>query len=142
MLAPVAADDPLIAIVRLRRAELTEQTGRSEDALHQLEQIAHDYPDRPEPYGAQGDILRAGHRYADAVAAYDKAVARVGKPGRADWPLFYDRGIALERSKDWPRAEADFMTALNLAPDQPYVLNYLGYSWTEQGRNLARRRGR
>jgi tetratricopeptide (TPR) repeat protein len=140
MLAPVAADDPLIAIVRLHRAELTEQTGRSEDALNLLDQIAHDYPDRPEPYGGQGDILRSSHRYADAVAAYDKAVARLGKPGRLDWPLFYDRGIALERTKDWNRAEADFLTALELAPDQPYVLNYLGYSWTEQGRNLPRAR--
>jgi tetratricopeptide (TPR) repeat protein len=140
MLAPVPADDPLIAIVRLHRAELTEETGRTEDALHQLEQIARDYPDRPDPYIGEGDILRAGHRYADAVAAYDKAAARVGKPSKLDWPLFYDRGIALERSKDWGRAEADFMTALSLAPDQPYVLNYLGYSWTEQGRNLAKAR--
>ena len=140
LLASVPADDPLIAVVRLHRAELTEQTGRSEEALHQLEQIAHDYPDRPEAYGGQGDILRASHRYADAVAAYDKAVARIAKPGRLDWPLFYDRGIALERTKDWTRAEADFMTALSLAPDQPFVLNYLGYSWTEQGRNLPRAR--
>jgi len=140
LLAPVAASDPLIGIVRLRRAVLTEQTGLSEDALHQLEQIARDYPDRPEPYVSQGDILRAQHRYADAVSAYDKAVARVGTPSRLDWPLFYDRGIALERSKDWPRAEGDFTTALRLAPDQPYVLNYLGYSWAEQGRNLVRAR--
>ena len=140
MLAPVADDDPLLAIVRLRRAELTEETGRSEDALRQLEQVAHDFPNQPEPYIAQGDILRAAHRYPDAAAAYDKAVARVGKPVRQDWALFYDRGIALERSKDWTRAEADFMTALSLVPDQPYVLNYVGYSWTEQGRNLTRAR--
>jgi tetratricopeptide (TPR) repeat protein len=140
LLAPVAADDPLIGIVRLHRAILTEQIGRREDALHQLEQMARDYPDRPEPYLSQGDILRAQHRYADAVTAYDSAVARVGTPTRLDWPLFYDRGIALERSKDWPRAENDFLTALKLAPDQPYVLNYLGYSWAEQGHNLARAR--
>jgi len=140
LLAPVAADDPLIGIVRLHRASLTEQIGRPEDALHQLEQIAHDYPDRPEPYISQGDILRAQHHYADAVTAYDKAVARVGTTTRLDWPLFYDRGIALEQSKDWPRAEGDFLTALRLAPDQPYVLNYLGYSWAEQGHNLPRAR--
>jgi Flp pilus assembly protein TadD len=140
LLAPIAADDPLIGIVRLHRASLTEQIGRPEDALHQLEQIAHDYPDRPEPYISQGDILRAQHHYADAVTAYDKAVARVGTTTRLDWPLFYDRGIALEQSKDWPRAESDFLTALKLAPDQPYVLNYLGYSWAEQGHNLPRAR--
>jgi tetratricopeptide (TPR) repeat protein len=140
VLAPVAADDPLIGLVRLHRAALTDLAGRSEDALHQLEQIAHDYPDRSEPYMSEGDILRAEHRYADAVAAYDKAVARVGTAERDDWPLYYDRGIALERSKDWSRAEGDFLTALKLAPEQPYVLNYLGYSWTEQGRNLPRAR--
>ena len=140
LLVPVAADDPLIAIVRLRRAVLTEETGRTEDALHELEQIARDYPDRSEPHASMGDILRAKHRYADAVVAYDRAAAQLGTPTRADWPLFYDRGIALERSKDWPRAEADFLTALTLAPDQPYVLNYLGYSWTEQGRNLPKAR--
>jgi tetratricopeptide (TPR) repeat protein len=140
MLEPVAADDPLIGVVRLHRSVLAEQVGRSEDALHQLEEIARDYPTRPEPYMSQGDILRTGHRYAEAVTAYDKAVARLGTPARQDWPLFYDRGIALERAKDWGRAESDFLTALRLAPDQPYVLNYLGYSWTEQGRNLARAR--
>jgi len=140
LLTPVTADDPLIGIVRLHRATLTEEIGRPEDALHQMEQIARDYPDRPEPYISQGDILRVQHHYTDAVAAYDKAIARVGTPTRLDWPLFYDRGIALEQSKDWPRAESDFLTALKLAPDQPYVLNYLGYSWTEQGHNLPRAR--
>jgi tetratricopeptide (TPR) repeat protein len=140
ILAPVAADDPLIGIVRLHRAALTEQTGRTEDALHELEQIAHDYPGRPEPYASQGDILRTKHRYTDAAAAYDKAVARLTTPNRQDWPLYYDRGIALERARQWSRAEADFLTALELAPEQPYVLNYLGYSWTEQGRNLQRAR--
>ena len=140
MLGPVSNDDPLIAIVRLRRAALMEQTGQTEDALRLLASIADDYPDRPEPYAAQGDILRGKHRYADAVTAYDKAAARLGKASRANWPLFYDRGIALERAHDWARAESDFLTALQLAPDQPYVLNYLGYSWTEQGRNLAKAR--
>ena len=140
VLAPVGADDPLSSVVRLRRAALTEETGRTEEALRMLEQIAHDFPDRPEPYAMQGDILRSQHRYTDAVAAYDHAVARVPAPSRANWPLFYDRGIALERSKDWPRAEADFLTALKLAPEQPYVLNYLGYSWSEQGHNLSKAR--
>ncbi len=140
ILAPVAADDPVIAIVRLRRAQLTEVTGHSEDALHQLAEIARDFPDQPGPYIAQGDILRAAHRYAEAAAAYDKAVTLVGKPSPQDWALFYDRGIALERSKEWDRAESDLLTALSLFPDQPYVLNYLGYSWAEQGRNLPRAR--
>ncbi len=140
VLAPVPADDPLIAVVRLRRAVLTERLGNTEDALRQLDAMAHEYPDRPEPLIVKGDILRGKKRFGDAVAAYDTAVGRVPNPGRANWPLFYDRGIALERAHQWPRAEADFQKALELSPDQPAVLNYLGYSWAEQGRNLARAR--
>ena len=57
-------------------------------------------------------------------------------PGTNDWPLFYARGVALERAKNWTAAEADLQTALKLSPDQPSVLNYLGYTWVDQGKNL------
>ncbi len=57
-------------------------------------------------------------------------------PDRSNWTLFYFRGICFERSKQWPKAEADFKKALELYPDQPQVLNYLGYSWVDRGVNL------
>ena len=57
-------------------------------------------------------------------------------PSASNWTLFYFRGICYERSKQWPKAEADFKKALELNPDQPLVLNYLGYSWVDQGLNL------
>ena len=140
LLDPVSDHDPLIGLVRLRRAVLTEELGHAEDAIHSLDQLAQDYPDRPEPLVAEGEALRSQHRYADAVQAYDRAVSRVPNPTRADWPMYYDRGIALERSNQWAKAEADFEKALQLSPDQPFTLNYLGYSWAEQGRNLPRAR--
>lgn len=83
-----------------------------------------------------GDLLRGKERFAEAVVAYDKAMARIGAVEPRHWALLYSRGIALERSKQWPRAEADFLKALELNPDQPYVLNYLGYSWVEHGIHL------
>src|SRR5690606_16124011 len=55
------------------------------------------------------------------------------EPGQ--WVLYYTRGIAHERTKDWPAAEADFRKALELRPDQPAVLNYLGYSYLERKEN-------
>jgi Flp pilus assembly protein TadD len=85
---------------------------------------------------ALGDFLRIDERYREAVTAYDTAHDRAAD--EADWRLYYTRGIALERAKLWDRAESDFLKALELEPDQPLVLNYLGYSWIEQGQNLAR----
>lgn len=138
VLAPVAASDPLFAVVRLRRVELTVQTGDTDSALRQLDQLARDFPSQADIPAMQGDILRGKRRFTEAVAAYDRAVALTPHPTAENWPLFYDRGVALDRAHQWPRAEADLETALRLSPDQPDVLNYLGYTWAERGENLVR----
>jgi len=140
VLKPVAANDPLVSVVRLREASLQARLGDTDGALKLLDMVAAANPDRPEPYAMRGDILREQKRYADAVAAYDMAVSKIAKPDRSNWPLFYERGISHERAGDWPKAEADFLHALELSPDEPDVLNYLAYSWTEQGKNLTRAR--
>jgi tetratricopeptide (TPR) repeat protein len=140
MLASVANDDPLIAVVRLQRAALSERLGHTEEAMHELQRIAHDYPDSPIPAMREGDLLRGKQRFADAIAAYDRAIGRIKTPGPTDWLAFYDRGICYERVRQWSKAEADFTHALTLAPDQPFVLNYLGYSWADMGQNLTRAR--
>jgi len=140
MLNEVPATDPLIAIVQLRRAALVDRLGRSDDAMHDLERMARDYPDSPLPDQQRGDILRSKQRFPDAAQAYDKAIARISRPTASDWILFYDRGVAEERSRQWQKAEADFHHALELSPDQPFVLNYLGYSWADMGHHLTEAR--
>jgi tetratricopeptide (TPR) repeat protein len=140
VLAPVADDDPLFSVAALRQAALLEQSGNTTAALAVLDKLTRALPDRPEPLSMRGDILRGQKRFAEAVVSYDMAVARVARPDRTNWPLFYERGIALERSQNWSRAEADFQHALQLSPDEPLVLNYLAYSWTEQGVNLPQAR--
>ncbi|MEO1065674.1 MAG: tetratricopeptide repeat protein, partial [Actinomycetota bacterium] len=88
-----------------------------------------------------GNLLRGRERFVEAAEAYDRALDRIGEDlDQRHWSLLYARGIALERSKQWPRAETDFLRALELEPEQPYVLNYLGYSWVEQGVNIDRAR--
>jgi tetratricopeptide (TPR) repeat protein len=140
MLAAVGNDDPLIAVIRLQRAALAERLGNTEDAMRDLQRIARDYPSSPLPAMREGDILRSKQRFTDAIAAYDRAIARIGEPAPSDWLVFYDRGICYERSRQWVKAEADFQRALKLAPDQPFVLNYLGYSWADMGQNLVQAR--
>jgi tetratricopeptide (TPR) repeat protein len=83
-----------------------------------------------------GGIYAQYDRFADAAALYDRAIARISNPSKDDWNLFYRRGIAFERTKQWEKAEADFKKALELSPDEPDVLNYLGYSWVDMGINL------
>ncbi|WP_254453735.1 tetratricopeptide repeat protein [Siccirubricoccus sp. G192] len=134
----IATDDPLAPVVGLRRAALLDKLDRTEEAVAVLRQLAAAYPTMPQPPARLGDLLRRRNRFPEAAAAYDQALARTSQPGARDWPLFYARGIARERSGDWARAEEDLLHALQLAPEQPYVLNYLGYSWAEQGKNLDR----
>jgi len=140
LLASVTAEDTLSGIVRLRRAGLAAKLEHTEEGLRDLDQLARDYPDTSLPYALQADILRQKSRYTEAVAAYDRAIARIVAPKRNTWSLFYARGVAHDRAHDWPHAESDLQRAMELAPDQPYVLNYLGYSWADQGNNLPRAR--
>ncbi len=123
---------------RLKVAANLEALEKFDEAEKLLRAMGAEHADRVDPLTQLGNLLRAREKFADAVTAYDQAMARVGKVEERHWSMFYTRGIALERSKQWPRAEADFLKALELQPNQPYVLNYLGYSWIDQGINLDR----
>jgi Flp pilus assembly protein TadD len=128
---------PLAWTGGLSAARNLDRMERFDEAEAVLRKLARQRPDDPEPLGELGDILRKRERFAEAVAAYDEAFGRIPEVNARHWRLLYARGIALERSKEWSRAESDFLKALQFEPEQPFVLNYLGYSWVEQGRNLA-----
>ena len=126
------------ALARLRAASSLQDLQRVDESIGLLRDLARNRASDPTPWIRIGDLQRTAKRWSEAVDAYDRALERIGKLGAADWTLFYTRGIALERANEWRRAEADLLKALELAPDQPYVMNYLGYSWTEQGINLKK----
>jgi tetratricopeptide (TPR) repeat protein len=129
---------PLSWSARLRAASILNSLEKTEAAVSRLRALAAERPDRADPLIALGDILRHKKRFREAIGAYDEALGRVTKVQERHWSLLYARGIALERSKEWARAESDFLRALEFKPLQPYVLNYLGYSWAEQGVQLTR----
>jgi len=131
---------PLSWSARLAAAQALNRSDRSAEAARILEAMAGEKPKRFDALVALGDLYRGKERFALSVKAYDRAFARIPKVERRHWGLLYARGIALERSKHWARAEKDFLKALEFVPDQPFVLNYLGYSWVEQGKNLDRAR--
>uniref|UniRef100_A0A8J4H8H5 Tetratricopeptide repeat protein n=1 Tax=Acidicaldus sp. TaxID=1872105 RepID=A0A8J4H8H5_9PROT len=140
ILANVPANAPLAGLIDLRRATIEDQLGHTSTAVALLENLAKQFPDRPEPLAQLGDIYRGKSEFNKAITAYDGALARVQDVTARDWVLFYARGICYDRAHQWPKAQADFEHALQLSPDQPYVLNYLGYSWAEQGTHLAEAR--
>ncbi|MGH6892174.1 MAG: tetratricopeptide repeat protein [Dongiaceae bacterium] len=83
-----------------------------------------------------GQLLRSNKKFAEAAEVYGVAIERLGALEPEDWQLFYYRGVAQERAKNWTSAEKDFQKALELSPDEPYVLNYLAYTWVERGERL------
>ena len=137
----VSAESPLRWTARMRAADMAAELGEVDAAAAQLRSMADERPGRPAPLIAVADLMLNEKRYDEAAEAYDRALARIPTLETRHWPLLYARGMSLERSNEWERAEGDFLRALELAPDQPLVLNYLGYSWIEMGRNYARARG-
>ncbi|MEO8557514.1 MAG: tetratricopeptide repeat protein [Rhodospirillales bacterium] len=132
----VEASSPMYWRARLKVAATLDELGKTNEATKLLEGMIAERKERADAAQALGDLLRSKEKFAEAAKAYDIAIERTPKPEKRSWTLFYARGIALERSNQWSKAEADFRKALELSPDQPYILNYLGYSWVDQNINV------
>lgn len=130
---------PFFVMAMLRSASSLEDLGREEEGVAFLMRFAKQRPSDYRPWSRMGDLYRRLQAWDKANAAYEQAFQRLGneEPARL-WTLYYANGIALERAKRWDDAEEQFLTALDLNPDQPLVLNYLGYSWIDRGENLER----
>jgi tetratricopeptide (TPR) repeat protein len=130
-------DSPYWRLAQIQTALDEARVNKTDDAIKDLKTLTANDPKDLEAWTALGDAQRAGEHWPDAVAAYDQAIKLVGTPAQKDWPLYYSRAISEERAHQWNLAEPDLQLALKLSPDQPEVLNYLGYSWVDQGRNIS-----
>ncbi len=106
-------------------------------ALADLRILAQAFPDDTENWIALGDAYRDQNDHDAAIEAYDHAEKTIAKPDKRDWPLFYARAMSQDAAKHWDKAEADINIALKLSPDQPELLNYLGYSWVDRNQHIA-----
>jgi tetratricopeptide (TPR) repeat protein len=133
----VPASSPMRESSEIQVALELDAIGRTDEAMKRLQALVAAHPQEPEAWSSLGSLQRSAKNFDAAAQSYDKAIELlVGTPDRSYWTLFYFRGICFERSKQWPKAEADFKRALELFPEQPMVLNYLGYSWVDKGINL------
>lgn len=134
------ATSPYYRPAQVGRADALSRIDQIDEALEALSALEKVYPDDVSAPIAIGDLMRRAERYEEARDAYDRAMVIIGEPEERYWSLFYARGVSHERIGDWDKAEADLKKALEFRPDQAHVLNYLGYSWIEQGRNLTEAR--
>nr|WP_217354980.1 tetratricopeptide repeat protein [Ruegeria arenilitoris] len=132
----VPTDSSDFHAAELGRAEILAQSGKPDAAIEVLENLAARQPNLPSVHVALADLQRRQENYAAAVTSYDRAIELTETGSGGNWFLHYARGICHERLKAWDRAEADFRRALELNPDQPQVLNYLGYSLVERQEKL------
>jgi tetratricopeptide (TPR) repeat protein len=132
----VPPSSPLHRNAAIQMAANLDSLERADDAQKHLEALIKQNPDDLEAIMALGNVLRGHKKFAECSSIYSKGIATISKPEKANWIVFYFRGICYERSKQWAKAELDLKKALELFPDQPHVLNYLGYSWIDQGVKL------
>ena len=134
--AAVPRDHPSFHSAEMGRAEALRTAGKPDAAAEVLGQLARQFPELTDVHVALGDLNREQEQFTEAVTAYDRAIALLEERDTPQWFVYYARAIAKERLDNWPEAEADFRRALELNPDHPQVLNYLGYTMVEKGVNL------
>jgi tetratricopeptide (TPR) repeat protein len=129
---------PIDVIIDIRKALNLNQLERVDEAKALLDKLANEHADDIRPLEALGSLMRGHKRYAEATGYYTRAIALIDHPEKKHWTFFYSRGTCYERLKKLPEAEADLQKALQLSPDQPMTLNYLGYTWIDHNRHLRR----
>jgi tetratricopeptide (TPR) repeat protein len=132
----IEPSSPYFRMAQIQAALDEQRLGRNDDAIADLKKLVAASPNDSESWIALGDTYRASDKYAEAVSAYDHAEKLIGHPGKRDWPMFYARAMAKEKLKRLDDSEADIQLALKLSPEQPELLNYLGYSWVDRGRKI------
>ncbi|UYV38436.1 tetratricopeptide repeat protein [Rhodobacteraceae bacterium D3-12] len=132
----VPSDDAAFHAAELGRADALRKAGKPDAAVEVLQQLAKTHGDLPVVHNTLGDMLRTMERYKEAITAYDRGIAQYDSAEAGQWFVYYARGICYERTDNWTQAEADFRKALDLDPDRPEALNYLGYSLVEKSEKL------
>lgn len=121
----------------VERSRILAESGRTDEALVVAQEAVAMFPNSVRAQVELGEAFRRKERYQDAIAAYSDAINRLGQGVSGDnWFLFYLRGVAYERAGNWAKAEPDLRRALELRPNEPNVMNYLGYALLEQRRNM------
>ena len=132
----IQPSSPHYRIARLEIALNLDELEQLDAAREVFDELIKDDPSDLTAFLSYGEVLARHEKFGEAIPIYKAYADRLDEKQRYHWSLFYRLGIAYERTKQWPLAEAAFKQALELYPDHPSVLNYLGYSWVDMNMNL------
>ncbi|MDE1151573.1 MAG: tetratricopeptide repeat protein [Micavibrio sp.] len=128
----ISKNSPLYWLSRMRVSEVNEISGNLDGSIAMLKDLAKDSDTHMQSLVSLGDLYRRHDQYQNALEAYDQALAGT-KPDASQWSVIYARGMAQERLNHWDMAEKDLLQALQFQPDNPMILNFIGYSWADKG---------
>ena len=134
--AQMPEDNPQYLGAQLGRANALFSSGQADEAIDSLNALGEARPNSPMVFSTLGDMLRREERFEEAADAYTSAIDLIEEIEERHWVLLYTRAISYERMGEWELAEPEFRRVLEFVPDEPQVLNYLGYSLVEQRRDL------
>ncbi len=132
----ISPDDPSFGAAELGRIDVLRRADKLDAAIEAAQNLVRTHPNLASTHDKLGDVLRANDQYDAAIPAYDAALERLSDTHNSRWFILYKRAISYHLTDQWPQAEADFRAALALNPEQPQVLNYLGYSLVERNEKM------
>jgi tetratricopeptide (TPR) repeat protein len=132
----VPQTSPYYPIVQVQSALDGGRLGRTSEAIVRLRALTAQRPGDSDAWTALGDLLRNSEAFEQSIPAYERAIALMRPNDARLVALYYARGISYQAIDRWDEAERDFQQALAINPNRADVLNYLGYSWVERGKNL------
>lgn len=132
VLTPIPASSPYYEAAQAQIAYAMRAEERNDEAVATLKAVV-DRTNGRVARRALADLYRNLGRDADAAPLYASLIAELNPPAQRDWRLYFAQGATLEKLGQWPAAEAALQQALVVSPDQPEVLNYLGYNWVDSG---------
>lgn len=135
----ITPNDILYKTAQMRKVTTLEDTGRNDEALGILAKLQTNDSYTFEALVRAGDIHQSENQFGMAVDSYNQALNQLGDNVKPEhWGLYFARGVAHEKLNNWQAAERDFIQALDYSPNNPAILNVLGYTWVDNGINLER----
>lgn len=134
--AQIGKDSGSYFIARAKMIENLSTLEEYTEAEKQIKLLLKDYPNNTQLLSDLGNIYANMNHHEEAVNYYHQAIETADKNDKDVWTIYYAMAVSYDKLNQKVKAEQNLQKALSLSNQNPNILNYLGYSWLEQGRNI------